>query len=150
MTNRKLLDARETRFLDYIKEKRVTSEIATREGMEDDYVRKERIRLAHLHGLKLPKKGQTQALDLIPFGLDDESRLFRGRVADRLHDQTGGGIGLGKYHPAELASLIGVPQKAQNKARVRPFAHDWTLGQIQRLAKLEGKTFTQFMRELVA
>lgn len=143
MTTKRQLDARVARFIEYIKERRVASEIAVREGMDEYYANRLRTRIALENGLPPLSKDETKALDAIPFGLDEESKIIRRRLADALNHV------VLRHPPEEVARMIGIPQKLHKRALEAPYRWDWTLGQMQRLAKARGKPFPQFIRELV-
>lgn len=110
-------------------------EVARLEVIDHDYAYKLMVQTARKHGLEYkPHKmsGSTETP-----GLTNESKTVRARLGDELYKL--------ELSPGEAALSTGVPLKAQKLARDRPFNHDWTLSQIERLARARGMTFRELL-----
>jgi len=129
-----LLAERRERFIEYIKADLNPVDIAAREGMDADDVRKKRIKVAREEDLSL---GSGAVKDAAQYGLGKLTHAYRSRLADHLHR-----LRL-KHHPIEVAQLTGISRKSQNRAVNNPFNHDWTLAQMERMAIARGITFEE-------
>lgn len=138
-----LLENREQRILGYIKDDLTAVEIARREGLQPDYALRLRNQIAAKHGVTV-KERKSKKSD-IPYGLDDESRRFRSRLGDDLW----GLLNTKRLAPMEVARKVGVPRKLQAKAINKPFAYNWSLGEIQQMAKLHNMTLEQYLHDLL-
>lgn len=138
-----LLEKREKRILGYIEQQLTAAEIARREGLQPDYAIRVRNQIAAKHGLTI--KDRSNKSSAMPYGLDDESRRFRNRLGDDLW----GLLNLHKMAPMEVARKVGIPRKLQSKAINKPFAYNWSLGEIQQMAKLYNKPFEEYIRDLL-
>jgi len=131
---------RDALIVECIAQKMSRPDICDTAGIEIGYL----IMLARKHGWTLPttRRGQTTTRQM-PIGMDAESARMRGRlggiVADLIDKKT---------NPVELAMLTGVTQTQLNMTKERPFNHNWSISQLQRLAKYLGKDFNTFMQEL--
>ena len=98
-------------------------------------------KLAKQHGVEYTPRseGDTPAM---PEGLTSESSLLRSRLGDLVYHLSF----RQKRHPLEISKLVGLgSQRAQKLAQERPFAHDWKLSQIERLAKVHEMPFKHLM-----
>lgn len=138
--DKKLLDDRDKRMVGYIKSRLSAAEIAKREGIQPDYAMKQRKRVAVENGLTIqgPKSGD------MPYGLDNESRRLRGRLGDKLWYLQS----KLKMEQLEIAQRVGIPRKLQKKAMEKPNAYNWTLAEMQQLAKALGVSFEALMVDL--
>lgn len=86
----------------------------------------------HLNAVRrvLPKGYEPNEPSVIPFGLTDKSVPFRMFLADILI--TMGEKGLSRQ---QTASITGLNKHESCRAEKRPFNHDWTLSQIERILR---------------
>jgi hypothetical protein len=49
-----------------------------------------------------------------------------------------------------VAELTGVPARKQLKAEAKPYDHDWSMSQIERLAEASDMTFAELLRKIAA
>jgi len=141
------IKARDDLLLEAIRDGLSVKAIAARIGVEEDYAKRERRRLAAEHGLNAGE-GSTPEM---PFGLTRATAALRmklGTILVRLTDRK-------RLHPVEIAFHTGVTQKAQTKASSKDAkgnvynAYDWKLSELERLASLTGKDFKTLMKELL-
>jgi hypothetical protein len=142
MKNTKEYEAREKRIIQYIKDGLTAEDIGQREGLRPDYALKERKAIAIKHGLTI-KRGRKQVM---PFGLDEETRIFRTRLGDRVFRL----LTVRKMDPIEITKLVGIPRKLQKKTYEKPINYDWSVSEMQRLAKVLGVPFHQMMKEILS
>lgn len=124
---------REERLIEFIKRGHAASEVAEFIGVDRDYAYKLMSRTAKKHGLEFHARRVTG--NRLTYGLTDESRPLRARLGDHLYKLN--------LNPTDTARVVGVTAKAQKQARDRPFNHDWTLSQIERLSRECGLTFRE-------
>lgn len=134
--------ARTKRFLQYIRDSWSEEEIADREGMEPYYAGKIRREVARQNGIILPNALPKNRTLQPVVGIDDESQRLRSRLGDMVYDLTV------KNTIPELSYILGVPQKTIRRLHHRGYVHNWTLGQLQRLAKARNVTFAALLEEL--
>ena len=117
-------------------------EIADAEGMAPDDARTERRDLAKLHNLDLPapRRGTRHRA----LGIGDENRWFRALLGNKVSRL------LTRYHPTDLACVIGLSPEQQKDSMDKARGHNWTLGQITRLAAASNTTFDQLVAEAAA
>jgi hypothetical protein len=139
--NDKEHEAREQRFISYIKDGITAADIGQLEGLRADYAGRLRKAFATKHGLTITK-GQGQDM---PPGITEASRRFRGRLGDYLYKL----LNDKKLLPVTVANRVGVPVKLQSRAYNKPNYYDWKLSELERLAKASGVPFEQFIRSLV-
>lgn len=121
-----LLAEQEARIVTYIQEGLTSIEIALREGMSVDEAGKKRKEIKAKHGVS---SGKRKPVESLQYGLTHEaSGSFRSRLGDHLYR-----LRL-KHHPLEVALITGMTLAEQRRACVRPFNHDWTISQQERLA----------------
>lgn len=138
----KSIEKRDALILGCITQKMSRNDICATAGIEIGYL----VMLAKQHGWVLHKTEKLSIAERdrkMPVGLDPESARMRSRlggiVADLLHKQV---------NAVDLAMATGVTQTQLSMTKSRPFNHDWSIGQLQRLAKFLGKDFNTFMQEL--
>jgi hypothetical protein len=121
---------RKARVWDYMKEvpPPPIREIAAREGSTARYIRCLVKRLEREHGITYRGWGLSYKAQL-----SDESYQLRSRLADHLYN-----LLEQAESRAEVAILIGLNNREQLRAINRPFTHDWTLSQIERLGQALG------------
>jgi hypothetical protein len=133
---------RRARWVQYIKDGLSVAEIADIEGVREDNGATERRQIARAEGLEIWNRSSLGSAHAR--GVLDVPSLFRTHLKNELAE-------LAKQHqPEDLQALIGLNPKAVRDAQKRPYAHNWTLGQMQRLAQARGKTFEQLMIEAAA
>lgn len=129
--------ARVARLRQYGNDKLSDKEIALREGYDASNVNKTLSRLGIDRGSKADRKEFTDGLFL-----EDtiEGRTFRRRLWEDLEDL------LKIYDPIEVASMTGVSQNNQSKARDK--VYDWRMSDINRLANIKGMNVLEYLRDL--
>lgn len=127
----RLLEERDARLVGYLKANTSMGTICDREGMEYDYCRKECLKLAKKFNIAY-KPGPTNPE---PYGFTDESERFRSRLSDLIYGY------LNHHHPLEVARDMGLTQNEQRQAKERPFRHNWTISQMERMAHTLGMDF---------
>lgn len=85
------------------------------------------------------------AKDEVPFGLTAATAQLRGKLADNLYQLRMRGKNHSQSGRNEIAPRIGLNARQQVRAEERPFAHDWTLSQIERLARELGRDPREFL-----
>lgn len=106
-------------------------------GIEPEYCRKATRRIAAARNLRY-KPGKEAGADEL---LSEDSRLFRSNLASLVHqlrEEPG-------QHPIRLSREIGLTQSQQVKAKDRPFAHDYKLSQLERIARKKGRSLAELL-----
>lgn len=144
--------ARDERIITYLLNGSTSRHIAVLEGLDEDRCRKLCRALVEEHELVLPAPPQrgSPAPVTLPVGVTDASRGLRNRLGDELYGLVEFLQGR-RLRLAEVGVLTGLPPSAQKRASTRPYAHDWTLGQIERLlaAYKHKEDFTLFMLRML-
>lgn len=138
-TRRQKLDERDAYLIDLIKDGVPLTIMAKMVGTHRDYCGDIVQRLCREHGLTYAPTPEGEK-DL-PLGISDQSRPLRAHLGNLIYNLRE------VDHHLQIAIDTGLTNKAQRKARDHPFAHDWTLGQMERLAKRLNKTFREMMLE---
>lgn len=135
---RQIAAQRKQRVRGYLTQSRPPSfkEIQAREGVSPQTLRPLINQLEEELGLSY--FGTDSARGPGSFGLTDASRALRARLADALHS-------LGSDR-AEVAALTGLNRHEQIRAINRPFRHDWTVSQIERLATATGRSMLEMLQ----
>jgi len=123
-------------MIEHIKNGLSAQEIADFEGLEIAYAGKQRKEVADAERITLPPPSRKGFRAL---GLDDENSGFRFRLGQLLRDVRT------IYHPSEVSTLIGLTNREQNQAINMRVGHNWTLGQMHRLAKVLDWTFEELI-----
>ncbi len=131
---------RDRRMVGYIKDKLTAEEIGRREGIQRDYASRLRKGVATEEGLTLSRGKQTT----LPHGLDAQSFVFRHRLGNLLYKLWNEG----DLTKPQLANLVGVPSKLQRLAHSKPFSYNWSINEIQLLAKALNRTFSDVMEQV--
>lgn len=118
---------RNARIIQMMELGRPVRAIAQAEGLEHDYCRKICVKLSAEAGIEYNPKKVYSRLEMTTIGLTENTRRLRSFLADKLYE-------LGD-DPRVVAKQIGMTLRCQKYARQRPFRHDWTLSQIERLAE---------------
>lgn len=133
------LISRDQRIISMMKLGRPVRIIAALEGIEHDYARKLCMRLAKEEGLDYAPDNKLVRAETPPVGITDSSRSTRRFLADKL-------CLLGTDYQ-DIAKQVGITLRSQKYARQRPFNHDWTMSQIERLAAALNTDFLSLMQE---
>ncbi|MGN6820571.1 MAG: hypothetical protein ACTHJR_18090 [Sphingomonas sp.] len=143
MSRKEILLERDKKMRELVIEGRAASEIAERLGLEEDYVQRQASRIADELGIVRAKR--PSRMDKTPFGMSADSQRLRRNLGNELYylkqDDN--------LHKLEVAELTGIPQKAQLGAWERPHNYNWSITQIERLARARGRDFTEFMMEML-
>ena len=83
--------------------------------------------------------------DALPHGLTGATARLRGKLGDHLYQLRNRGNNHDNFGRNQVAPLIGLNNRQQTRAEQRPFAHDWTLSQIERLARELGRDPVEFL-----
>lgn len=127
----KLLEERDDRIAEFMRQKRSVASIAKLEGLEELYARKAINRIAAERGIEYDPDKE------VPGGLlTDQSREYRSRLANMIYDYRS------KNHPIQVARDIGLTQAQQLHATERGGRHDASISTIERLAAARGENFT--------
>lgn len=137
--NRLRLSERDARIVQMMELGRPVRTIAQAEGLEHDYCRKICVKLSAANGIDYNPEKIHKRPEMSILGLTDNTRRLRSYLADKLYD-------LGD-DPRVIAKQIGMTLRSQKYARQRPFRHDWTLSQIERLAGALGTDAVTMMGE---
>lgn len=84
----------------------------------------------HLNAVRrlLPEDYKPKPPLATPFGLSQKSAPFRAFLADLLIDMSEKGL-----TRQQIANITGLNRHESCRAERRPFLHDWTLSQIERI-----------------
>lgn len=134
---RQLLNERDDRIAQFMKEGLSVAHIAELEGLTVDRTRKETTRISREREIDYnPPKNQTT-----PVVLTDASRALRNRLADvvyRIRNKPG-------QHPLAIARETGLTQEQQKLACERGGQVDMKISQLERIAVADGQDFTRMM-----
>ncbi len=130
---------REGRLRQFIAENRPISAIAKLECLEFNYAKLLVKAIVATEGFdyqpeRISKSGSQEIV-----GLTEETRHLRG--------QLGNALARLKDDPREVTLKTGVMFRSLKVARDKPNNFDWSLSQIERLARANDKTFRQLMLE---
>jgi hypothetical protein len=131
-----LIEQRSANILEHIKQGKTAEQIADAEGITADDARKLRLQLAKKHDVRIPKAHRA---GFRAIGLDDERSGFRVRLGYQLQYLRD------EHHPVAVSKMTGLTQAEQRDAVDPRKGHNWTLGQIQRLAEARGVSFEQMI-----
>lgn len=109
------------------------------EGVSDSFLRHLIKELEAEHGFKYFGTAASRVGDQPPVGLTEATFRFRSRLANELYKVADQPEKYGLKGRTELAGRIGMNSRTQNRALNNPYDHDWTLSQIERLARLMGE-----------
>ena len=112
----------------YINEGLTPKSIAERAGMNELAARRLINDLVKLHGLSYV----PSITDDTPFGMDQQTVFLRIHLGNLLYDLRMRLDG----DRTSVSRLTGLNRTEQIRAEQRPYNHNWTLSQIQRLAKV--------------
>jgi len=120
----------------YISQGLTIKSIAERAGMNELAAR----RLV----LKLSPGYKGTVVDTTPYGMDKESVHHRVELGSLLYDLR---MSLEGDRTA-VARLVGLNIREQIRAEQRPFDHNWSISQMQRLAKATNQTFQELLHAI--
>jgi hypothetical protein len=136
-----LLRERDERIVEFMREGRPIRAIKELEGLDHDNCRKICLSLSRQYGVEYDADDRKEPGQILPEGITEQSQGFRSRLADMLyqlgHDR--------RMHKIEIAQATGITQRSQKYATERPFTHNWSLSQIERLAAVRGTGFRDLM-----
>lgn len=134
---RQKLDEREAYILDLVKENTPLASIAKLTGTNQDYCGDLIEKLVKEYGLTYaPAKPGTEDM---PVGVTSDSHTFRNNLAPLVYDLRE------TDHHLQIARDTGLLNIAQRRASSRPHNHDWTLSQLERLARRLDIPFKEMM-----
>lgn len=125
---------REERLLTFIQQGRAVRSVAALEGIDHDYAWQLMKKVAEKHGLEFHSK---RSAEVEIHGLTEESMQLRARLADQLFHL--------QKSQSEIARAVGLKARAQSRARERPYQYDWTISEMERLARANGMSFRELM-----
>lgn len=137
---RSRLDERDQRMIQMMLIGYPTTAIAKLEGLDQDYCRKICAKLSKDNQIVHVQRQTTSRVEA-PVGLTDASRRMRSRLADHLHELSD----LLDNDLRRVSGVVGLNLRDQKYAKERPFNHDWTLSQIERLAKGLDVNFSELL-----
>lgn len=114
--------------------------IMAMEGITEKLLRDTIYDLQKDHGIKYTGTAASRAGITAVYGLSDDTLRLRAKLADNLYAATDPDTGqLGLKGRLEACPILGMNHREQIRAESKPFNHDWTLSQIERLARALGK-----------
>lgn len=134
--------ARRERILTYITQDPPVplANICVMEGMAERACRALIKSLEQEHSVDYFSTGTRRDPDEMPYGLTDATRHLRQRLADCLYQlRERGNDGNPSYGRSQLCPRVGLNIRQQRRAENKPFAHDWKLSEIERLAREIGR-----------
>jgi len=120
-------------FQDYIAQGLSVKSIALRVGMNELAARR------IINSLCPNYKGTVN--DVTPYGMDNESLAQRIKLGSLLYDLRESLKG----DRVQVSRLTGLNRNEQIRSEQRPFDHDWTISQIQRLARAMNVNYKDLM-----
>lgn len=133
---KQLLDDRDDRIAEFMRQGRPVAVIAELEGLEEFYTRKATRRIAAERGIEyVPDKEPPGSL------LTDETRQLRSHLANVLYAYRNAP----GRHQLEVCTATGLTQSEQILATERGGRHDYKLSQIERQARATGQSFKHMM-----
>lgn len=138
---------RKERILTYIQQDPPVpfNNIMSMEGISERILRAIISELQNEHGIKYIDTPKSKSGDYMPFGLTEATARFRSMLARELYRVNGPDNPFGFKDRLEAAPAVGLNPREQIRAESKPFIHDWTLSQIERLARQLGEDPREFM-----
>jgi hypothetical protein len=121
------------------------SQIRLMEGMHDRACRQLVKEIEAEHGLDYMGTWSRAPKDAMPYGLTTSTARLRQKLGDALYALRERGNDSSHFGRNQVAPRVGLNNRQQLKAECRPFAHDWTLSQIERLAREHGRDPMEFL-----
>lgn len=119
--------------------------IAAMEGMHERACRVAIKEIEAEHGIDYMNNGSKKTADTMPYGLTSATQRLRGRLGDHVYLVRNRGNENSTFGRNQVAPRIGLNNRQQLAAEQRPFTHDWTLSQIERLAREVGENPVEFL-----
>lgn len=140
-----LLEQRDFRLVEFMKQGRSIRAIATLEGLESDYTGKLCHSLAKQHNIDYHPEGKRkQHENTVPPGLSDRTNGFRRRAANAFYLW----VVRSKKHFLEICRETGLTQANQRTATKTHGPHDWKLSQLDRWSEAMGVPFEELILDL--
>lgn len=138
---------RRERILQYITANppRPLAAIKIAEGMADRSLRLVIKELEQEHGIEYLGKHSRRGKNTDIPGLTNATTRFRQKLGDQLYLLRERGNDSNQYIRNAIAPQVGLNAQQQIRAEQKPFNHDWTLSQIERLAVQHGRDPVEFM-----
>lgn len=143
---KELIEVRDARIIEMIKQGRAITAIAAAEGYDADYTRKMVKTLALKHGLSVKcETKRNQHANAVPTGLSDRTASFRKRAAARFYFW----VTREKKHHLAVTGETGIKQSVQKVLRDKPHGpYDWTLSNLDRWSHTLGVSFEELILDL--
>lgn len=122
------------------------NQIKLMEGMHDRACRILIQEIEQERGIKyLGSPASKTAKEALPYGLTNATARLRGRLGDHLYQLRERGNNHDNFGRNQVAPQIGLNARQQLRAEQTPFNHDWSLSQIERLARALGENPREFL-----
>jgi hypothetical protein len=132
----KALARRRARIEGHLRAGKTSGEICDIEGLDSaNEPKRMKKDVADPLGLTIPSGHNTAP----PVGLLDIDTQFRAWIGDEVR------VLRRQHHYVDVAQMIGLTNIEQMRAVERPYAHNWTLSQLQRLAVARGMTLPELI-----
>lgn len=115
------------------------------EGITDRTARGVIAELEKEHGIRYIDTPGARVGQAIPFGLSPSTNRLRANLANELYRVTNSHNQFGFKGREDAAQAVGLNPRQQIRAENKPFGHDWTLSQIERLARTLGEDPWEFL-----
>jgi hypothetical protein len=96
-------------------------------------------------GLNYMNEASKAPRDAMPYGLTTSTARLRQKLGDNLYALRERGNDSSHFGRNQVAPRVGLNNRQQLKAESRPFAHDWKLSEIERLAREHGRDPVEFL-----
>jgi hypothetical protein len=138
---------RKARILQYITQDPPVSlyNVMSMEGMSERPLRVVLKELEQEHGVKYLGTAAARDDGGMPYGLTDASNRLRSNLANALYRVTNPHNEFGFKGRNQVAAEVGLNPREQIRAEQTPFRHNWTLSQIERLARVLGEEPREFL-----
>lgn len=97
------------------------------------------------HGLTYMNVASKAPNDIMPYGLTSATHRLRQKLGDNLYALRERGNDSSHFGRHQVAPRVGLNNRKQLKAESKPFAHDWKLSEIERLAREHGRDPMEFL-----
>jgi hypothetical protein len=97
------------------------------------------------HGIEYMNISSKASKDAMPYGLTASTARLRQKLGDNLYALRERGNDSSHFGRNQVAPQVGLNNRAQLKAESRPFAYDWKLSEIERLARCHGRDPMEFL-----
>jgi hypothetical protein len=124
--------------------------IAKLEGMHERAVRDIVKELETEHNIEYMNVASKASPDTLAPGLTTATSALRMNLGTELYTLRERGNDSADFARNEIAPRVGLNPRQQARAEQRPFNHDWTLSQIERLAKERGRHPVEFLLNMLS